>query len=459
MKNPLLVPEIREILRKKKFKLLKEFFIDLHEKEVAEYLSMHTPDEIWQIINVFEPNRRAEIFTYMDMDVQVAMIVSGAREKVRDLLLPMSNDDRADLFKHLEKNVADKLLLFLPPKERTDILSLTSYREGTNGAIMTTDFVDLNENDTVENAIRKIRRFAPSKETIYYNYVTADDNTLLGFISLRKLIVSKPKEKLGQLMKTDMITTGVDEDQEVAANLIQEYDLIAIPVIDMQHRIIGIITYDDAIDIIQDEQTEDMERLMGISGAVSEKTYLEVPVMNHFKKRVVWVIILGGFGLLTGMIIQGFQSTLEALIVLSFYMPLLNAAGGNTGSQSATVVLRSLSLNELKSEDIFRVIKKEFAISFLLSICLALMTYGRVMLFSQGEDIPVQFSISLIAFVISLALAIQVIWSTVFGAIIPILATKMKIDPAVFSSPALATLVDMGGITIYFTCAKLILGI
>lgn len=459
MKNPLLVPEIRENLKKKRFKLLKEFFLEHHEKEIAEYLSLLEPNEIWKILNLFEPNRRAEVFTYMDMDVQVSMISSGLRSNVLELLLPMSNDDRADLFQHLDKYVADKLLLYLPPKERYDILHLTSYQEDTNGAIMTTDFVSLNEDDTVEKAIRKVRKAAPSRETIYYNYVVDDDNRLLGFISLRKLIVARPKQKIKDLMKTDMLSVYVDDDQEKSAYMIQDYDLLAIPVVDHQHRIIGIITYDDAIDIIREEQTEDLEKLMAISGGVSEKTYLELPVLEHFKKRVVWVLILGIFGLLTGMIVQGFQSTLETLIILTFYMPLLNAAGGNTGSQSATVVLRSLALNELQTSDIFKVLKKEFIISFFLSICLALMTYGRVLMFSEGTKIPMEFSIYSIAFVISLALAIQVVWSTIFGAIIPIIATKLKVDPAVFSSPALTTLVDMGGITIYFGCAKLILGI
>jgi magnesium transporter len=241
--------------------------------------------------------------------------------------------------------------------------------------------------------------------------------------------------------------------------MIEEYDLIALPVVDHSERLVGIITHDDAIDIIREEQTEDLEKLMAISGGVHEKSYLDVPAYTHFKKRVFWVIVLGLLGLVSGLIIQKFQNILESLIILTFYMPLLNAAGGNTGSQSATVVIRAISLNELLPRDVFKVMKKELIISALLCACLGLMTYLRVLFFTVDSAIPSRFTLGKIAVVISLALSIQVVWSTIFGAVIPIIATKLKIDPAVVSSPALTTIVDMGGITIYFLAAKIILGI
>ncbi|MFW6366880.1 MAG: magnesium transporter [Spirochaetota bacterium] len=459
MKNPLIVPEIRELLKKRDYSVLESFMNDIHEKEAAEFLSLLKPSEIWKVLNVVERHRRAEIFSYMDMDVQVAMISTGQRQNVLELLLPMSNDDRADLFLHLDPEVGSKLMTFLPQNERSDILKLTSYDEGTIGAMMTSDYVELNAEDTVEKSIKKIRKVAPGKETIYYTYICDENGVLTGFISLRKLILASPQKKVKDIMKTDVIYAYVNGDQEEAANMIVRYDLLALPVVDSQQRLQGIVTYDDAIDIIREEQTEDMERLMAISGPVEERPYLEISILTHFRKRVVWVIILGIFGILTGLIIQGFQNTLETLIILAFYMPLLNAAGGNTGSQSATVVLRSLALNQLTPADTFRVVQKEFVVAFCLSICLGLMTFGRVILFSEEGIVPAAFSLESVALVIGLALAIQVIWSTVFGAIIPMIATRINVDPAVFSSPALTTLVDMGGIVIYFGCAHLILGI
>ncbi len=459
MKNPILVPELRDLLKRRKFQVLKSFLDDHHEKEIAEFLGLLTPDEIWKILNLADIYARAKIFVYLDIEVQVQMVSGELKKNVNELLMQMSHDDRADLFQHLEKDVADKILLMLPTRERTDIIRLTSYSEQTAGAIMTTDFATLHEDFSVEKSIRMIRKVAPSKETIYYIYVTDEQDRLVGFVSLRKLILSKPKQKIADIMKRDVIFIHVDEDREKAANLIDEYDLIALPVVDFSKRLLGIITHDDAIDVIREEETEDLEKLMAISGGVEEKPYLEIPAHIHFKKRVFWVIILGIVGLLTGIIIQGFQGTLEKLIILTFYMPLLTSAGGNTGSQSASVVIRAIALNELYPKDLIKVIKKEFIISLGLCISLGLITYFRIIIFPGSESLSSEFNLTTIAFLIALALGIQVMWSTVFGAVIPIIATKLKLDPAVISSPALTTLVDMGGITIYFTIAKLLLGI
>ncbi len=459
MKNPILVPELRELLRKKRLAVLKEFIDEHHEREIAEYLALLRPDEILKILNLAGIYKRAEIFSYLDMDVQVELVSGESKKNVAELLMQMSPDDRADLFQHLEKGVADKLLLLLPLNERLDVIRLTSYLEKTAGAIMTTDYATLLETDRVEQAIKKLRRDAPSKETIYYSYVTDEGGRLIGFVSLRNLILSRPRQRVESVMKRDIIFAHVDDDREKAAGLIAEYDLIALPVVDHNERLVGIITYDDAIDIIRDEQTEDMERLMAISGGVESKPYLDIPAFTHFKKRVVWVVILAVLGLVSGFIIEGFRDSLEQLIILTFYLPLLTSTGGNTGSQSATVVLRAIALNELFPEDIGKVVVKEFIVSAMLCVCLGILAYARVLLLSKAADIPPQFTLSAIATVISIALSVQVVWSTVFGAIIPIVAIKLKLDPAVISSPTLATLVDMGGITIYFTIARLILGI
>lgn len=460
MKNPVLVPEIRDLLNKKKYDILKSFLDDHHEKENAEFLEMLNPDEIWKALNLVDDiYSRAEIFGYLDMDTQVAMVSSPPRKNTAELLREMSHDDRADLFQHLDKYVADKLLLLLPPKERSDVINLTSYHEETAGSIMTSDFATLLKDDTVEQAIRKVRQYAPSKETIYYIYVTDEVGKLIGFISLRKLILSKPKKRIEQIMKGDVIFALADDDREHASKLIQEYDLIALPIVNQRERLVGIVTYDDALEVIQEEHTEDLEKLMAISGGVEEKPYLEVPAHTHFRKRVFWVIVLGILAILSGLIIERYQHILESLIILTFYMPLLNSAGGNTGSQSATVVLRAIALNELVPSDIFKIIRKEFVVSTLLSLCLGIITFIRVFFITDVSAIPPDFNIQGIALVVSISLSLQVLWSTIFGAVIPIIAIKLKLDPAVVSSPALTTFVDIGGITIYFTVARLILGI
>jgi len=459
LKNPILVPELRDLLHKKKVGILKSFLEDGHPKETAEYIALLDPDEIWRIINLVDKDLRIEIFSYLDMDVQVEM-VSGTRKKnITELLMGMNHDDRADLFLNLEKDMVDRLLVLLPLSERADVIKLTSYKEHTAGAIMTTDYATLYENDVVEKAIAKIRREAPSKETIYYIYVVNDEGKLIGFVSLRKLIISRPKKKIGDIMKRDVKFAYTSNDREVVARIIEEYDLLALPIVDEDEKLAGIVTYDDAMDILKEEQTEDLEKLMAISGGVENKAYLDISFITHFRKRAFWVIVLGLVGILTAFIIEFFSSAIEALIVLTFYMPLLNAAGGNTGSQSATVVLRALTLNELVFKDIFKVIKKEFFVSLFLSFCLGTIVFSRVILLTDSSSIPEQFTLMSIAFVISLSLALQVLWATIFGAVIPMIATKLKVDPAVVSSPLLATCVDMGGVVIYFSVARLVLGI
>ncbi len=459
MKNPILIPEFRELLEKKKYSVLKSFLEEGHSREMAELLEMLNPDEIWSILKLLDGYLRCEIFTYFDIDVQKTILAILSNRDISEILVRMSPDNRADFFQHLDRETANRYLLVLPIRDRANIIKLTSYDEETAGAIMTTDYATLNENNTVEESIKLIRKIAPSKETIYYIYVVDDIGKLIGFVSLRKLILEKPKKKISKIMKSEVLYAGVDDDREDVAQLIEEYDLIALPIVDSSKRLTGIVTHDDAIDIIREEETEDLEKLMAISGGVEEKSYLDVPALVHFKKRAFWVVALGIFGLVTAYIVGLFQDTLKTLIVLTFYIPMLNAAGGNTGSQSATVILRALTLNELTPGDILRVIRKEFTISLFLSICLGAIVYFRVYLFTKGDNIPAEFTLPGIATVISISLGLQVLWATIFGAIVPMVATKLKVDPAVVSSPLLTTFVDMGGIVIYFTMAKMILGI
>jgi len=459
MKNPLIIPEIKDLLKKNKLSILKNFMAEHHPQEIAEYIQLLNHNEIWQLFNLVDTKQSVEIFSFFEIDVQADLAAGSMRKNITVLLQEMSHDDRADLFNYLDRNIANKLLLLLPVSDRADVIKLTSYEEDTAGGIMTTDYATLNEDETVEISIKKIRKMAPSRETVFYIYVTDNEGKLIGFVSLTDLILARPSQKISKIMKKDIIFGQTDNDREIIAELIGKYDLLAIPIVDKDEKLAGIVTYDDAIDVIREEQTEDMEKFMAISGGVEEKGYLDVPALVHFKKRAFWVVTLGFFGLLTGLIVESFQKTLEALIILTFYMPLLNAAGGNTGSQSATVVLRAMTLRELDPRDILKVMKKEIVISFLLSLCLGTMTFLRVYFFTSASTIPATFTMLNISLVIGISLMLQVIWSTMFGAVVPILAEKVKVDPAVVSSPLLTTFVDMGGIIIYFLMAKLILGI
>ncbi|MDR3238257.1 MAG: CBS domain-containing protein, partial [Spirochaetia bacterium] len=252
MKNPFLVPELRELVKKKKFNILKSFLEESHPKEIAEYICLLNPTEIWMILGLTDIYTRVDIFKYFEIDVQAELVSGSMRTHITELLKELSPDSRAELFLHLDKDVADRLLLRLPIGERADIINLTSYHEQTAGSIMTTDHATLNENDTVEHAIRKVRKEAPSRETVYYIYVIDNFGKLIGFVSLEKLILAKPRQHIRNIMKREVIYAFTEDDREHAAKLIEEYDLLAIPIVDAMERLMGIITYDDAIDIIRE---------------------------------------------------------------------------------------------------------------------------------------------------------------------------------------------------------------
>ncbi|RKX86616.1 MAG: magnesium transporter, partial [Spirochaetes bacterium] len=308
-------------------------------------------------------------------------------------------------------------------------------------------------------AIEYLRTAAPDKETIYYSYVLDSNRKLIGYVSLKDLIIADRNEIVSNIMERELIFARVDEDQEEAARKIQKYELIALPVVNKDDVLVGIITHDDAMDILMQENTEDMEKFMAITGTHEAAMYLKTSVWDHFKNRAVWVIILAALGLISGAIVEGFSELLIQFSILATFMPMLADTGGNTGSQSATLVVRALALNEIKPQDVFRVLLKEVKVASLLALLLAVLAVGRVMLLESGAVVPMGYSIWRIAIAIAIAFGLQVVTATLIGALLPLAAAKLKFDPAVVASPALTTLVDITGLLIYFSTAKLMLGI
>lgn len=282
---------------------------------------------------------------------------------------------------------------------------------------------------------------------------------MIGFVSITDLILANPNSLVKDIMHEDIIYAHVDEDQETAARKIQIYDLIALPVVNGNNVLVGIITHDDALDVITQEHTEDMEKLMAIAGSHEAGVYLKTSSFKHFKNRSVWIVSIAALGLVSGMIIHSFEATLANLMILALYMPIVADTGGNTGSQSATVVVRALALREISFADIFKVLWKEFKISVLLALVLGILSYLKVLFLSSNSEIPKGFNLEKIGFVIALALSLQVITATLIGAFLPLIASRFKLDPAVVASPALTTVVDITGLLIYFSTAKILLGI
>ncbi len=458
-KNPILIPELREMLAAKNARALNEFVKANHPGIVAELISALDVKEAWELLRQVDSPHRAEIFSHLDEDLQVAMVENVRREEIASILADMPPDDRADLFKELSEDKREAILPVLAQAEREDIRRLVSYEEGTAGAVMTSDYATLPRQLTASQAIAHLRQVAPDKETIYYAYVVDENRKLLGFVSLKDLIIARSNALVEDIMHREVIFARVDDDQEDAANKIQKYDLLALPVLNGGDALVGIITHDDALDIITQEHTEDMEKLMAITGSHEAGVYLKTSSWLHFKNRAYWIIGLAALGLVSGLIIHSFENTLMNLLILALYMPMVADTGGNTGSQSATVVVRALALHEISPGDVLKVLFKEFKVAILLAIVLAVMSWGKVMFLSSSTDIPMHFPLTRIAFAIAIALGLQVVTATIIGALLPLGAAKMKWDPAVVASPALTTIVDISGLLIYFATAKLLLGI
>jgi len=359
MKQVLLVAELRELLAANDTETLRRFCTANHPATVAELISGLDAGEIWRILHLIGVADRAEVFAHFDLDQQVDLAIAKA--------------------------------------EREDIRKLVSYAEGTAGAVMTTDYAALKPEIGMPQALESLRAQAPAKETIYYTYVVDEGHRLVGFVSLKDLILARPSQKVVDVMHRDIIWAGVNDDQEEVARKIEKFDLIAIPIVNGNNVLVGIVTHDDALDILRQEQQEDVEKFMAISGRHQTGEYLRTPAWTHFRNRVVWVVILGVLGLVSGLIVQNFEGLLLQFAILSAFMPMLADTGGNTGSQSATLVVRALGLDEVGPKDILRVILKELHVSVLLAVVLAFVAFGRVLVFGGASTMPEGYSLVWVA--------------------------------------------------------------
>lgn len=459
MTTQILAPDLLELLRKNDLASLQEFCSNEHPRSVADHLSALSPKDIWRVLHNLDAELAAEIFSHFDDDLQIEIADTLSQGDLVELITEMPPDERADLFKQIPVERQEKILRALAQAEREDIRRLAAYEEGTAGAVMTSDYASLPPQITAGEAIERLRHEAPDKETIYYAYVVDQARRLLGFISLKDLILADPNTPLEEIMHREVISVRVDDDQEDAARKIQKYDLIALPVINGSDALVGIITHDDALDVITQEQTEDMEKMMAIGGSHEAGVYLGTSAWTHFKNRAAWIVGLAALEVVSGWIIHSYEATLSHLMILALYMPMVADTGGNTGSQSGTVVIRALALHEISPKDLFKVLFKELKISLLLAAVLGVLSAGKVLFLSHSSVIPSGFNLMRIAEVIGVALAAQVVTATLVGALLPMGAAKLKLDPAVVASPALTTVVDITGLLIYFTTAKLMLGI
>ncbi len=454
--NPILVPELLELLEAGDEVSLREAVEAIHPAEMAEFVAALEDADVWRLLGHLDQRHAAHIFTNFPLDRQVELASDANRQAMARMLENLPHDDRVDLVQQLDEQVAEQILPLVAKADREDIRKLASYTQGTAGAIMSSDYAVLAPGLTVPAALSQVRLQAPTRETIYYLYVL-EEGRLIGFVSLRDLILARPQQTVRDIMQENVIHAVAEEDQETVARRIEKYDLLAIPVTDREQRLIGIITHDDAMDVIRQEQQEDLEKLMAIGGRHEVGGYLRTSAWRHFRSRASWIVALAALGLVSGVIIHDFEDTLTSLLILALYMPMVADTGGNTGSQSATIVIRAMALGELIPRDAWRVFLKELQVSLMLAAVLGVLSLAKVLFLSQGSVIPGGHTLLGIGACIGLALGLQVISATLIGAMLPLLAAKLKRDPAVIASPALTTIVDITGLLIYFGCAKLLL--
>jgi magnesium transporter len=450
---------LEDLSKKGKTAELVEMFEELPTMDVAEFMEERSTEEIIKYLKKLVLEDQGRIFSDFSRDLQLKLFSSLDKKTFADIFNQMFSDIRADLYQELTKDEQIELLPYIDRKVREDVIILSAYPPETAGGIMTTDFATIFADMNASEALAKIRKDAPSKEMIYYIYVVDHSMVLKGFVTLKDIVLSEPMTKVDEMLNEFFVYAEVNEDRESVAQKIEKYDLVAIPVLNSLNQLVGIVSHEEAIDIIQKEATEDIEKIMGIIPSSNDEDYLTTSTLNHFKKRVVWLVSLAAVGIMSGMIINQYQGILESFIILAMYMPMMAATGGNTGSQAATVVIRSLSLGEMDDSDWFKIIFKEAKISFLLSLCVAILTYLKIAYLSFHAMLPAGFSMNYIALIISFAIAVQVISSAVIGAGLPLVVRKLGGDPAVVASPAITTIVDITGLLIYFTVASMTLGI
>ena len=451
--------EIQEMLQAKNTEALLEAFQEMPAIEVAEILSELDEEEIIEYLLLFDMGDQGRIFSDFDFDLQLELFELIDRSHFADIFKHMPSDIRADLYQELDIEQQLQLLPFLDKRTREDVIHLSSYPPETAGGIMSTDFATVVSNMSVEQAIEKVRRDAPSKKMVYYIYVVDERMKMKGFITLKDLILEDPKTLVEDALHENFIYAEVNEDRESVAAKIEKYDLVAIPVLNPLSQLVGIVRHDEALEVIRAEHTEDFEKFMGIVPDAEGIPYLETTAFQHFRKRIVWIVTLAAVGIISGMIVHNYENTLEQLIILALYMPMMADTGGNAGSQSATVVVRALALGQITISNWFRIIFKEARVSLLLALCLGALAYAKVLFLSNETNIPSQYNLSVIAMFISLALTLQVITSTIIGASLPLLVKRCGGDPAVAASPAITTVVDITGLLIYFRLATLFFNI
>ncbi len=437
---------VDKLFERKQFKSLKELLSTMEPADIAEILAEKAAAERAFLFRLLPKDLAIEVFEFMEGTEREELLANFTDSEVASIIEEMSDDDRTALFDELPAKTVKKLLAHLSPEERKLANALLNYPEDSAGRIMTPEFIDLKEGMTVARALERIRATAAKKETIYTSFVVSPERRLKGTVHLEDLILAAPETLLTDIMDGQPVFVTTSTDQEEAAKIMSRYDLQTLPVVDKEERLVGILTFDDILDVIQEEATEDFERMAGIQPV--DENYLEAGVFTLARKRLIWLLVCIATQLFSSYILQSYAFALESAVALAFFIPMLTGTGGNTGTQAATLVIRGFTLGEIIKSDIHKVLYKEMLSGILLGLALALLASLRAWTMGTGFGVALTVAISVVG---------VVMLGNLVGALLPFAAKKLKLDPAIMSGPFISTVVDILGLLLYFEVARRVL--
>ena len=443
--------DVRNLIRDRKIIELRSYLAEMYEADIAELMNDLNDKVLALLLFRMLPKLKAvEVFSFLSIDNQREIISAISDSELPDIIENVFFDDVIDMIEEMPAEFVNRVLINIAPEKRKLVNQFLNYPEDSAGTLMTIEYVRLTEHMTVAQALYHVRETGLKKETVYTCYITNMHEKLIGIVSLRALVTEDPNLKITDIMEKDIIVVNTHDDQELVADMFKRYDLLAMPVVDNLGRLTGIITVDDIIDVMEQEATEDFQIMAAITP--SETEYLGTSIFVLAKHRIVWLLVLLVSATFTGNIMKSFSNTLESLILLGMFIPMLMDTGGNAGSQSSTLIIRGLATGDIKLSDAFKVLRKEFWISLICGVILSLVNFGRILIFEP--QVPF-----LVALTVSLTLITTVVMAKVIGGLLPIAAKKLKLDPAIMAGPLITTVVDAMSLIIYFNVAQAILHI
>ena len=449
MDQILTLEEVLELLETKQYTKLRQSLAEMNVADVAALLEELEEEQLLRVFRILPKDLAADVFSYMEADHQKMIITALSDRETANIINNLMADDATDLLEEMPANVVTKILANANAETRRDINHLLRYPEDSAGSIMTVEYVDLKESLTVEGAIAHIRSVGLDSETINVCYVLDAQRRLLGTVALRYLLLSDPEEKIGNIMHENVIALGTLMDQEEVAAQFKKYDFTTMPVVDNENRLVGIVTVDDIVDIMEEEATEDMEKMAAI--VPSDKPYMRTGIFETYKKRIPWLLLLMVSATFTGAILTSFEDALSACAVLIAFIPMLMDTGGNAGGQASVTVIRGLSLGEIEYGDVFKVVFKEVRVALLCGLSLAAANFVKLLVFDKVGV--------MVAFVVCITLVAAVLMAMLVGCLLPIGAKRLGFDPAVMASPFITTIVDALSLLIYCMVASMLLGL